>query len=336
MTHNLYIFLTLLLSLNLTAQVSDFASVDFTKANNIAKIHEGAKLDNLPLLAYQLTSKLSTDVEKFRAIYTWVSKNIKGDNAQHNMVSKNRKKFKNDSIAFSKWNKQYLKVVFKKLRKYKKTMCTGYAYLIQELCYLANIECVIVDGYGRSVDANTNSLDMVNHSWNAVKLNNKWYLCDATWSSGYTDEYNCFITDYNDGYFLTDPVLFGKSHYPAKKKWLLTDKIITSSFTKAPLIYGETYKHNIDPIAPKNRDVTLRKGEEITFSLKATDSDLNKTVSLVHYIGFKEKKFDISNITNNNGIISFNHKFKHKGNYDAHLKINDDIVATYTVKVIKD
>ena len=76
-------------------------------------------------------------------------------------------------------------------------MCTGYAYLIKELCFLANIESEIIDGYARTVRSNIDALDMANHSWNAVKLNNKWYLCDATWSSGYTLNKSIFINPFS-------------------------------------------------------------------------------------------------------------------------------------------
>ena len=47
------------------AQVSDFKSIDFTVADNVAKLNNGKNLDNLPLLAHELTYKLDTDVEKF-------------------------------------------------------------------------------------------------------------------------------------------------------------------------------------------------------------------------------------------------------------------------------
>src|SRR5690606_12898203 len=127
--------------------------------------------------------------------------------------------------------------------KNKKTMCTGYAYLIKEMCFLANIESKIIDGYGRTTASNVDSLETINHSWNAVKLNNKWYLCDATWSSGYTLNNYLFIKDYNDGYFLTDPILFATNHYPIDKKWFLNITLEQSEFESPPLVYGELFKH---------------------------------------------------------------------------------------------
>ena len=150
------------------AQIADFKNIDFTKADNIAKLNKGENLQNLSLLCYKLTSKLPTKVEKFRAIYTWVCLNISGDLKQSNTVSHKRKKLKKDSVALINWNIKYKKKTFKKLLKHKKTMCTGYAYLIKELAFLADIECEIVDGYGRTVNSNIDTLEIANHSWNAV------------------------------------------------------------------------------------------------------------------------------------------------------------------------
>ncbi|WP_452599428.1 transglutaminase domain-containing protein [Pontimicrobium sp. MEBiC01747] len=319
----------------LFSQISDFKSVDFTRAENIAKLNKGASVENLPLLAYNLTHTLQTDVEKLRAIYIWVCDNIKGDYKQQNTVLKKRKQLKNDSIALTKWNKEYKRITFKRLLNHKKTICTGYAYLVSELCFLANIESVIINGYGRDVESNINTLESENHSWNAVKLNNKWYLCDATWSSGYIDEYGTFIKAYNDGYFLTPPILFGKSHFPLLQKWTLNNTITASSFTNAPLVYTETYKHNILPIAPQHMNQFISKNDSVTFSFKSLDFETTKKVALVYYIGAKETTLKIDATTNTDNITSLRCKFKHKGTYDVHLKVNGDVVATYTVKVSK-
>lgn len=326
---------SLLIFNNAIAQISDFKSTDFTIANNVAKLYKGSDLNNLPLLAHNLTYKLPTDVEKFRAIYTWVCNNIKGDIYQNDKVTKQRKKLNNDSLAYIKWNNKYKKTVYKRLINNKKTMCTGYAYLIKELCFFANIECKIVDGYGRSTTANVNSLEMANHSWNVIKLNNKWYLCDATWSSGYLVANALFINDYNDGYFLTDPILFAKSHYPLNKKWLLNNELIQSNFIASPLVYGETFKQKIIPVSPEKMDNTIKKEDEVTFSFKSLKNKATDKITLVHFLGNSEHAFNIYDLKTENNITTFKHKFNHKGFYDVHLKINNDIVATYTIEVTK-
>ena len=324
-------FLVLIFNIS-NAQISDFKSVNFELADHMAKLNRGASLDNLPLLAHELTFKLPTEVEKFRAIYTWVCENITADINQENKIYKKRKKFKNGSVRYLNWNTNYLKVVFKTLLEDKKTMCTGYAYLIKELCFFANIESEIINGYGRSVNSNVEELEMTNHSWNAVKLNDKWYLSDATWSSGYTIG-PAFIKDYNNGYFLTDPILFSKSHYPIQKKWLLNDTLTETKFVSAPLIYGETYKHSVIPISPKDMRVIVKNNEEISFSFKALDHLFNDDISLIKYIGNKEESLIIYNIKKENGLVTFKYKFERNGFFDVHLKINEDIVATYVITV---
>ena len=315
------------------AQISDFKTTDFTYADNIAKLNEGGSLANLPLLAQKLTLNLPTEVERFRAIYTWVCSNIKGDINQHNKVSRKRRKFQNDSLGYIEWNNEYKKIAFKKLLKHKKTMCTGYAYLIKELCFLANIECKIIDGYGRTVNSNIESLELVNHSWNAVKLNNKWYLCDATWSSGYMIADNIFVKDYNDGYFLTEPLLFAKNHYPLNKKWLLNETLINEKFIVSPLVYSEAFKHKIMPISPEKMNVEIHKNSELNFSFKSLKKSSVDKIYLVQFSGNNEKKLNIYHLKNKNGLAQFKHIFKHKGSFDIHLKIDKDIIATYTINV---
>lgn len=332
---NTFFYILIFVLNNANAQISDFKTIDFTQADNIAKSNNGDNLNNMPLLTYKLTNMLSTDIEKFRAIYTWVCNNITGDSNQHNKVSRKRKQLKNDSLGYIIWNNEYKKIAFKKLLKHKKTMCTGYAYLIKEFCFLANIECKIVDGYGRSVESNVNSLESVNHSWNAVKLNNKWYLCDATWSSGYMLNNYLFIKDYNDGYFLTEPTLFAKNHYPIQKKWFLNDSLSNSEFIATPIVYGETFNQKIIPISPKDLSTASQKNEAIHFSFKALKKISLDKISLVRFSGIKEHSFKIYELKNENGLITFKYLFKHKGIYDIHLKIENDIVATYIIEVQK-
>ncbi|WP_340202545.1 transglutaminase domain-containing protein [Ascidiimonas sp. W6] len=327
------LLLLIFIATNVNAQRSDFKTIDFSRADKVAKLNEGMSLDNLSLLAHKLTYSLPTKVEKFRAIYTWVCTNIKNDPKQERIISRKRRGFKNDSISFLKWNHEYKKIAFKKLLKHKKTMCTGYAYLIKELCFLANIECKIIDGYGRSVFTNIDKLELANHSWNAVKLNEKWYLCDPTWSSGYVDGRNIFRKEYNEGYFLTDPVMFAKSHHPLQEKWLLDSTLINTSFVETPLIYREAYKHQVIPMSPDKMNVVVKKNTEVKFSFKSLHDTIIDQVSIIRIIGNEEKKYKIYDLKTEGALTTFKNKFKYKGRFDVHLKTNNEIVATYVMKV---
>ena len=168
----LFIFLGFL-SLPTFAQKSDFASLNFKKADAAAHQYKGASLESLPVLSYNLTNSLSTDVEKFRAIYFWICTNIENDYYAYLKNKKARKRLEKDSLKLAVWNADFTKKTFKKLLKEQKTVCTGYAYLIKELANLADIKCEIIEGYGRIGDDNIGKLSMVNHSWNAIQLNNK-------------------------------------------------------------------------------------------------------------------------------------------------------------------
>lgn len=219
---NVFLLLFFTFTLGLHAQQSDFIHINFKKADSIATRYKGEDLYNLPVLALRLTAQLDTDVERFRALYYWVTHNIRGD---YNLTSTNthkRRKFKDDSVALHHWNNSYKKVVFTRLREKKETLCTGYAYLIKELANLAGLECEIIHGYGKMNAIKFNTKKIPNHSWNAIRLNGKWYLCDATWSSGVIDMSTyMFEFKFEESFFLMNPIEFAKSHRPIDKKWTL-------------------------------------------------------------------------------------------------------------------
>lgn len=204
------------------AQRSDFEKINFWRAENIANQHKGEDLYNLYGLTHGLTSPLNTEVERFRAIYYWVCHNIRGEYKLMRKNDRTREKLKNDSEALRLWNNQFKKEIFTRLLQEKETLCTGYAYLIKELSNLAGLDCEIIYGYGQLNNVKFENLDAPNHTWNAVKLNGKWYLCDATWSSGFTDLSTLrFEFKYDDTYFLMEPSEFAKSHRPIDEEWTL-------------------------------------------------------------------------------------------------------------------
>ncbi|WP_346882224.1 transglutaminase domain-containing protein [uncultured Algibacter sp.] len=330
------IYMVCLLCLSLNAQSSDFKHINFKKADSIASTHYNSRLTNLPLLAFKLTKDLDTKVEKFRAIHTWVCQNIESDYAFAEKTIRKRKKYKNNQDAFSVWNARVKASVFKRLLNDKKTICSGYAYLLKHLSTLADIECEIVNGYSKTVNTNIGKIDIPNHSWNAVRLNNSWYLVDATLASGiFLVENHIFLKNYNNGYFLADPELFSKSHYPLDHKWLLLDNNLTlTDFVDAPLIYSSSYKHNVWPVSPKRLETKVSTEKDIIFSFKTLDGIEINDFQLVINKGFKLEKVK-PNIIDEAGYIMFKYRFSKKGNYDVHLKIKDDIVASFTVHVAK-
>jgi len=175
------LLLVVFFSVTSNGQTSDFYAIDFKKADSIAALYKGEHLKNLPVLTHKLTANLPTEVEKFRAIYTWVSTNIENDYGAYLTTRKKRKKLANNKEAFLEWNTSFTPKVFKKLINDRKTACTGYAYLVREMAILADLNCKIVNGYGRTATVFLNKDSSPNHSWNSIELNGKWYFCEFTW-----------------------------------------------------------------------------------------------------------------------------------------------------------
>lgn len=331
----LFPILLLLLCLHVNAQKSDFKHIDFAKADSIAKSYSKASLRNMPLLVHNLTHNLNTQVEQFRAIHTWVCFNIESDHYFSEATLKKRRQLHDNISALEKWNTKQQTKVFKRLVRDKKTICSGYAYILKALTNLADIECEIVDGYARTVRTNVNTVDFPNHSWNIVKLNDKWYFADITQASGfYNLDEEEFVKNYTEGYFLATPELFAKNHYPLNDKWLLLDEKPTlKQFVKAPIIYQNTYKHGVIPITPSGLVTTIEVGESISFQFKILEENCLEDISLFND-SLRNKKIKQTERIYNNGILKITYQFGKKGQFDVHTKVGKDVVSSFTVKVV--
>lgn len=319
------------------SQQADFKNVDFSKADNIAKSHRKSKLKDLNKLTYLLTQNLDSDIEKFRAIYMWVTHNIANDHRLYKKNNRKRKKFANDSIALEEWNSKLKRELFKKLLKRKKTICTGYAYLIKEMSDIVGIEATMVAGVGKITELTEEDFNDPNHTWNAVKINEKWYLSDPTWASGISyPEQGRFVFDYNNGYFLSDPELFIMNHYPIDSKWSLLDKDIPAfkDFLNAPLIYGDAYTSLLKHVSPKKMHHEIKEEDTIKFQyVLKKDIDVNK-VKFAIVSGLNEFIKKPEAIKKGNDL-SLQLQFKNRGFYDVHLYFDKQLIATYTVRVNK-
>ena len=149
---NLLVFV-LCFSVRLQAQIPAFRARDFHKADSVAALYPGHSLTGLKSLADKLTKPFSTDTDKFRAIYRWVCNNIENDYGLYVKNKSRREKLQNRPEELKQWNKKLSPLFFQKLLREHKTVCTGYAYLVRELSFLAGLSCKIIDGYGRTAES---------------------------------------------------------------------------------------------------------------------------------------------------------------------------------------
>jgi hypothetical protein len=316
-------------------QTPGFEGYDYAMADSAAARCEGESLHNLPLLAWKLTQGLPSEVEKFRAIYTWVCSNIKNDYPAFLKNKRKREKWATRPDLLAEWNRAFGKEVFETLARDKKSICTGYAYLLKELAALAGIECRIVDGYGRTPLANVGGQGRLNHSWNAVKLNDKWYLCDATWSSGdvYLDGRG-FVRDYNEGYFLADPVLFAQNHYPLHQEWLLTERKPTlTDFLNAPMVYKRAFSRQVLLVSPTTLENNLQKNERFNLDFKLSGNADASHLSLVKFENGKCEPLVSETITQPDGSVTMSCVFTQVGVYDVDVLYSGDLIYTFAVRV---
>jgi hypothetical protein len=224
--------------------------------------------------------------------------------------------------------------VFRNLLEKNKTVCTGYAYLVRELADFAGIECKIIDGYGRNAQANVRGNGIANHSWNAVKLDGKWYLCDPTWSTGAFDVENFqFIKRYDDAYFLANPELFIRNHFPLDTTWTLLGKApALHQYLNRPLIYSTIYKYDVTKITPDTFDITATKGEKTLFTFH-TSPDTALHPQLVVQTSNRPVKFSPEISKDENGNYSLAHTFNSRGRYVVHILFDDKPAFTYSVLV---
>ncbi len=321
-----------------TAQISDFDHISFEKADEIALKYKDETLHNLPDLVYKLTSELETDAERFRAIFKWVCSSVSNNYPLYKRNKRQRQRFKDDPKRLNAWNSKFQKIVFKKLLKSRSTICTGYAYLVKELANLADIDCEMVHGYGRTSTINLKTLDSPNHSWNAVKLDGKWYLCDPTWASGnpHPETYQ-FQFDFNDGFFLSDPKIFAVNHHPIEKKWFLLNGKTPSfqDFMNAPIIYNKAYTYFSDHNYPQTLHNAVERNKNINFKLQLQKDIEKEDVNLVIESSFREQKIYPEQISIQDQLLHIDYKFEFTGFYDVHLYIKDDLISTYTVEVTR-
>ncbi|XP_078000573.1 uncharacterized protein LOC144453169 [Glandiceps talaboti] len=109
--------------------------------------------------------------------------------------------------------------------KRRETNCMGFARLHARLCSHADLGCEVVCGLAREgQDINHvftppysyNEL----HAWTKIRINGKWFLCDAIRASSKTCRHGHDLLDdptgkrWMDCYFLCDPRAFSSTHLP--------------------------------------------------------------------------------------------------------------------------
>jgi len=158
--------------------------------------------------AQSITKGCTTDLEKLKAIYDWVTENIYYDMGVFENPSGNT----DVSAEATYYN--------------KKSVCSGYANLTEALCHSVGIPCRVVSGFAMGMNSDIlfdnvwkeyqaylTTKDITafrkkagafsNHAWNEAFVNGRWIVLDTTWGSNneYYPSQGIVTGTSNDSYY---------------------------------------------------------------------------------------------------------------------------------------
>ncbi|MDQ3049354.1 MAG: hypothetical protein M3Q95_00565 [Bacteroidota bacterium] len=206
----------------------------YAAADSLAAVVKGASVIELHKA---LTKNLSKDEDKVRAFYSWIAYNIHYDVSEWKQTEKAPEK-------------QAIQAVLKS----KKAICHGYAVLFSEFCRLSAIPCYLVSGYNRL----DNKFDDAGHTWNMVFVNKKWQPVDVTWGAGGIDPRGKYIKEFENKYFLPDPVDFLSDHFPFDPMWQLVEHPVKLSDYR-----NERWKYQVKSTPYFNFNDTIAAWEQL-------------------------------------------------------------------------
>lgn len=219
----------LLLFFTLARAQNEFTSYNFSLIDSAAIGIEYK--DDLELLAHQLTDDYSQEIEKVRSIFFWICDNISYD-------------------IEGKKDREKLTVVPSEVATKGMSVCSGYANLFHELCKLSGIKSEIVHGWAKNSyrDINNIKWDDPDHAWNAVMIDENWYLLDATWAAGNVKG-SRYTKDFDNIYFCPEPEIMAINHFPKEPKWFLGASVSKEEFSSSPFCYT-SYLYLLDSKNP--------------------------------------------------------------------------------------
>ncbi|XP_053168071.1 kyphoscoliosis peptidase isoform X2 [Hemicordylus capensis] len=187
-----------------------------------------------------------TDLEKVRAIWTWICHHIEYDVV--GFYNKDKQSFKPKDVLQS-----------------GKSICEGYAGLFEQMCSIAGVQCMNLSGYskGHGYRAGQTFTGEYDHAWNAVYLDGRWHLVDSTWGSGSMDDcFSKFTFRYNEFYFLTHPALFINNHFPDNSNWQLLKSTVTLKQFESNMLYkSDFYKMGLLAAHPETPIIQTVNGK---------------------------------------------------------------------------
>ena len=289
-------------------------------------------------LSEQITANCTTDLEKTRAIFRWITDNI----AYRTRPTTRRRKLNPgvyreppDSVELKPLDERVAEDVLAN----GVAVCDGYARLFKTLCAYAGIRSEIVMGYAKTEASQRIQRFRPNHSWNAVYIDSTWQLLDVTWASGYISwSGNEFIKYYDEQYFLTKPEKFIREHYPDDLNWtLMDDPPLMNEFRFSPYKQRSFVKYKISSYFPEKGIIEAAVGDTVLVELQSGNVHYDRQISSDPFLDTSHYQTAKSALLVPKGPIQPVTKYMYVVDKPTvewlYVLYNDDLVLRYKLKI---
>ena len=234
-------------------------------------------------IASYITDNFKTENDKVRASFYYTASNISYDVT--NMFD----------INFNETTQQKIAATLKS----KKGVCIHYSETFNEINNKMGIQSYVIEGYVKK----GGKVGDLAHAWNATKIDNKWYIFDPTWGSGYVDK-GIFFKKLNNFYFKADPAKIIISHIPFDYLWQFLNYPITNSEFYQGKIQVNKSKKYFD--FEKEISVYNSLKEEVQLFESAERIKKNGLKNGMIVDRYQNKQVELNNLRNNNSVEKLN------------------------------
>ncbi len=269
---------------------------DYFKVDSIALSKVSLKFKSVDTLVHSLIAELTTEEDKYRVIFTYLSEKMTYDRGAKSTNILKNKPYGN---------------------------CAGISNQYKELCLLAGLKCEIV--HGKCILPNKSEIE--NHACNMIYINDKKYFVDVTFSLKKEPKNKSdLMYPRNEFFFKAEPKLYFITFRPNKRK----DRLVKLSFSKFKHLaktYGSFF-YVADKFVSFPQKFKIKKNKlEFVLNDEINPDDIKiitKNDQNIHPIKSENNKtliFDLTNVEKGT-IINVSMKF--------------DFGNTYILQYVKD
>ena len=202
-------------------------------------------------LAAEITKDATNKLGKARAIYDWITRNIRYDVDEWMYVVGGGTGYSHEHDPAS-------------VLERGNTVCIGYAWLFDAMARSVGLDStyLIGDSRGYRGTPEDEAASGFKHAWNAVAVDDGWALLDATWGAREVGEDDSTFLARTGDYFDTPPDQMIFDHLPESQEWQLLDNPVADAdaFRDLPNLKPAFFENDIRIATPFSDGVAVKGG----------------------------------------------------------------------------